>query len=45
VRHYWFCERCSYVFTLVFEEGNGVMLKVLWPEISVAETHKELPAA
>jgi hypothetical protein len=45
VRHYWLCERCSHIFTLVFEEGNGVMLKVLWPELSVAEADKELPAA
>jgi len=45
VRHYWLCECCSHVFTLVFEEGNGVMLKVLWPELSVAEAHKKLPAA
>ncbi len=45
VRHYWLCERCSHVFTLVYEEGNGVMLKVLWPELPVAEAHKELPAA
>ena len=26
VRHYWLCERCSRVFTLVYEEENGVML-------------------
>ena len=45
MRHYWLCERCSHVFTLVYEEGNGVMLKVLWPELPVAEAHKELPAA
>jgi hypothetical protein len=45
VRHYWLCERCSHVFTLVYEEGCGVMLKVLWPELPVAGTHKELSAA
>jgi len=44
VRHYWLCERCSHVFTLVYEEGNGVMLKVLWPELPVAEAHRELSA-
>jgi hypothetical protein len=43
VRHYWLCERCLHVFTLVYEEGYGVMLKVLWPELPVAEAHKELP--
>ena len=45
VRHYWLCERCSQVFTLVYEEGYGVMLKVLWPELAAVETHKELSAA
>lgn len=45
VRHYWLCERCSHVFTLVYDEGSGVMLKVLWPELSTGETHKEASAA
>jgi len=27
VRHYWLCERCSHVFTLVYEEGYGVVLR------------------
>ena len=33
VKHYWLCERCSHVFTLVYEEGHGVMVNLLWPEI------------
>ena len=45
VRHYWLCERCSHVFTLVYGEEYGVVLKVLWPKLPVAETHKELSAA
>ena len=45
VRHYWLCERCSHVFTLVYEEGYGVMLKLPWPELAAGETHKELSAA
>ncbi len=45
VRHYWLCERCSHVFTLVYEEEYGVVLKVLWPELPGAETHKELSPA
>jgi hypothetical protein len=45
VRHYWLCERCSHVFTLVYEEGYGVVLKLLWPELGAEETHKELSAA
>ena len=45
VRHYWLCEQCSQVFTLVYEDGYGVILKVLWPELAAGETHKELSAA
>ena len=45
VRHYWLCERCSQVFTLRYEEGYGVMLKVLWPELPARETHNELSEA
>ncbi len=43
-RHYWFCERCSHVFALVYEKEYGVMLKLLWPELPIA-AHKELSAA
>jgi hypothetical protein len=42
VRHYWLCEGCSQVFTLLYEEGYGVMLKVPWPELAAGETHNEL---
>ena len=45
VRHYWLCEQCSHVFTLAYEEGYGVTLKVLWPELPVEEAHKGLSAA
>jgi hypothetical protein len=45
VRHYWLCERCSHVFTLVYDEEYGVTLKLIWPELAVGETHKELSAA
>jgi len=44
VEHYWLCERCSHVFTLAFEENKGVMLKLLWPELLVAECPKQLTA-
>ncbi len=44
-QHYWLCERCSHVFTLVYEEGYGVALKLRWPELPVTEGHKELSAA
>jgi hypothetical protein len=45
VRHYWLCERCSLVFTLVYEEEYGVVLKLHWPELPATEGHKELSAA
>jgi len=36
VRHYWLCERCVGIFTLVYVEGCGVVLKEPW-----SETHEE----
>jgi hypothetical protein len=45
VRHYWLCERCSHVFTLVYDEEHGVTLKLIWPELAAGEIHKELSAA
>ena len=44
VRHYWLCERCSHVFTLVYDEGCGVVIKLLWPEI-VAQPSAKASAA
>ena len=32
-RHYWLCERCSQIFTLVFDESLGVVLKVRSAEV------------
>jgi len=46
VKHYWLCERCAHVFTLVYGDQCGVVLKVLWPELpAVPENHKERSAA
>ena len=45
VKHYWLCERCSQMFTLVYDEQYGVVLKVLWAELSAPQTNKELSAA
>jgi len=45
VKHYWLCERCSHVFTLVYDDQCGVVLKVLWPELPATEAHKEASAA
>lgn len=47
VRHYWLCERCSQMFTLVYDAQCGVVLNVLWPELPAAEgdKNKKLSAA
>jgi len=45
VRHYWLCERCSVVFTLVYEDAYGVVLKVLWPQSVAGEPQHKLSAA
>ena len=45
VKHYWLCERCSHMFTLVYEEEFGVTLKVLWPEMEASENQRTVSAA
>lgn len=45
VRHFWLCERCSHVFTLVHDLQHGIVIQLLWPELPLAESHKQLPAA
>ena len=46
VRHYWLCERCSLVFTLVYDGEYGVVLKALWPELpGAAEPQKKASGA
>jgi hypothetical protein len=40
VRHYWLCEHCAHIFTLVYENESGVVLKLLWPELAVTEPQK-----
>jgi hypothetical protein len=45
VRHYWLCERCSHIFTLTYEEGCGVILKLIWPEPHVSEAAKKFSVA
>jgi hypothetical protein len=45
VKHYWLCEHCARIFTLMYDQDSGVVLKLLWPELPVAELHKAMPAA
>jgi hypothetical protein len=43
VQHYWLCEQCSHVFTLVHHEEQGVMVKLLRLELSLAKARGESP--
>ena len=42
IGHFWLCERCSHIFTLAFDENQGVILKVLCPVLLAAEHPKQL---
>lgn len=37
VEHFWLCERCSQIFTLEYKQGEGVLIRLLWPELPAAE--------
>jgi hypothetical protein len=45
VHHYWLCERCSHIFTLVHRDECGVVLNLLWGKSPLAQADGELPAA
>lgn len=45
VKHFWLCERCSRIFTLVYEKDSGVVLKLLRIELALDEAKKVLKAA
>ena len=45
VKHYWLCEHCSQVFTLAYDESQGAVLKLRWPELPAAESPKQSTAA
>lgn len=45
VEHFWLCERCSRIFTLSYESGRGVSIRLLWPELPAAEKIMELPVS
>lgn len=42
VKHFWLCERCSHLFTLVYEERFGVELKILMGELTNKDCEKAL---
>ena len=37
VEHFWLCEKCSQIFTLEYKQGEGVLIRLLWPELPAAE--------
>jgi hypothetical protein len=42
VKHYWLCERCSLAFTLVYEEGYGVVFRHnLWLAVGLMQQGTE----
>lgn len=45
VKHFWLCERCSRIFTLVYEKDSGVVLKLLRIELAMDEAKRVLKAA
>jgi hypothetical protein len=45
VKHFWLCERCSHAFTLVYDEENEVVLRLLSDELPAVEQRRTLPAA
>jgi hypothetical protein len=45
VEHFWLCERCSNIYTLGYEPGRGILIRLLWPELPAAENRMHLPVA
>lgn len=45
VKHYWLCESCTHVYGLGWDANQGVVLKLLRPELPRGGSSKELTAA
>ena len=46
VEHFWLCESCAGVFTLVYEPGRGIVPRFLRPDPeAAAESEERLAAA
>jgi hypothetical protein len=41
LKHYWLCERCSHLFTLLYEREQGVVLKPRWVGLPMARASGE----
>lgn len=44
MKHFWLCERCSSIFTLVYEKDSGVVLELLRIKLATDEAKKVLKA-
>jgi hypothetical protein len=42
VEHFWLCEKCSQIFTLEYKQGEGVLIRLLWPSLPAAENDMHL---
>ncbi len=45
VKHYWLCDRCAGIYSLSYEEPQGVVVRPLWAELPTAEVLKKMSAA
>ena len=45
IQHYWLCELCARIFTLVAVEGDRVMLTPRCPELPAEDSLNQLRAA
>jgi hypothetical protein len=45
VKHFWLCEHCSHIFTLVYDGQHGVVLTLRYLEFPLTEVGKELPTS
>lgn len=36
VQHFWLCEHCSHVLTLLYDQEHGIVFKLLWQELPIA---------
>lgn len=43
VKHFWLCEHCSHIFTLVYQGTVGVVLKLRWEMLPLVDPPKEIP--
>jgi hypothetical protein len=45
LEHFWLCERCSNIYTLQYEQGQGVKIYSLWPQLPAADSSMHLPSS